>query len=90
MRKVFECFRCGFAWHSPWWEPTFVGRRMAVKEHEVMHDVSLANALSWKSGGAEAERERIIKLLDALATQEPDYAQVLIHNLKVLIKGENK
>ena len=64
MRKVFECFKCGFAWHSPWWEPTFVGRRMAVKEHEVMHDVSLANALSWKSGGAEAERERIIKLLE--------------------------
>jgi hypothetical protein len=36
----------------------------------------------------QAERERIIKLLDDLATQEPDYAQVLIHNLKVLIKGE--
>ena len=46
-----------------------------------------------KSGyelGVIAERERIIKLLDTLATQEPDYAQVFIHNLKVLIKGENK
>jgi len=39
--------------------------------------------------GSRRERERIIKLLDVLATQEPDYAQVLIHNLKVLIKGEN-
>ncbi len=38
----------------------------------------------------DKERERIIKMLDALATQEPDYAQVLIRNLKVLIKGENK
>ena len=65
MRKVFECFRCGFTWHSPWWEPTFVGRRMAIKEHEVMHDVALANALSWKSGGAKEERERILDLLVA-------------------------
>ena len=87
MRKVFECFRCGFAWHSPWWEPTFVGRRMAVKEHEVMHDVSLANALSWKSGGAEAERERIIKLLEELDDEE---WMGINQNFIALIKGENK
>ena len=44
----------------------------------------------WIDYGVSSERERIIKLLDVLATQEPDYAQVLIHNLKVLIKGKNK
>ena len=100
MRKVFECFRCGFAWHSPWWEPTFVGRRMAIKEHEVMHDVALANALSWQSGGAQAERERIIKLLEEHAgigedcLEHRDLCNCTFNGRAIdiiaLIKGENK
>lgn len=43
----------------------------------------------YRKQGEERERERIIELIDILATQEPDYAQVFMHNLKVLIRREN-
>jgi hypothetical protein len=65
---------------------------MAIKEHKVMHDVALANALSWKSAGVDQERERIIKLLDkywiecAYCGEHQSAKGLLI----AAIKGENK
>lgn len=100
MRKVFECYECGFAWHSPWWEPTFVGRWMAKKEHAIMHSISLRNTASWRDGGAQEEQQRIIKLLESLkGTCDNDcdecrpYADKNDHYLSeviALLKGENK
>ena len=59
---------------------------MSTELQELIHRTSM---IAMAQGERKAEA-RIIKLLDVLATQEPPFAQTLINNLKILIKGENK
>lgn len=60
-----------------------------MNKQEALNEMARQNGQAFYEGRLH-ERERIIKLLDVLATQEPPFAQMLISNLKLLIKGENK
>jgi hypothetical protein len=66
MKTVFECTDCGYGYHSPWYEPLWLAKRVFVPDHAEVHEMyftapeSLPLIASWQ----RLERERIVKLLE--------------------------
>jgi hypothetical protein len=101
MRTVFECYNCGYRYSAAWYEPNWLAKKQYLKDHGEFCGSVKANAMqqSWWDGGVQAERERIIKLLELYANKKCDEECAYIcecfgkHEALTfiaLIKGENK
>jgi hypothetical protein len=95
-RKVFNCEDCGYSWHSPFYEPTWIGKRIAERNHAKRHDALLSlwdnSTAAWIAHGSELETKRIIELLETHC-EEKHLAicdDSSCYDLIALIKGENK
>jgi hypothetical protein len=96
MKYRFQCAECGYAYTSLWYEPNWIAKRFYLPDHKSFHYNSWLNEYpsQWKRHGAEIERERIIKLLEAERWELPDgtpaggEVYMPLEQAIALIKGE--
>ena len=82
VRLVFSCSDCGYRWFSPWYEPTWFGRRIAIADHEKAHDRLVKEWDDWADYYGGLERQRIIKLIEDNETLGYGYLVALINGEK--------